>query len=54
MSDTVFKPTILIPSYNPGAALLRRTLDAVMACGWPVCVVSDGSTDGSEKALLGI
>jgi glycosyltransferase involved in cell wall biosynthesis len=54
MSDTVFQPTILIPSYNTGAALLRRTLDAVMACGWPVCVVIDGSTDGSEKALLGI
>lgn len=51
MSTQAFRPTILIPSYNTGAALLRRTLHDVVACGWPVCVVIDGSTDGSEKAL---
>ena len=54
MSARAFQPTILIPGYNTGEALLKRTLNDVVACGWPVCVVIDGSTDGSEKALIGI
>jgi glycosyltransferase involved in cell wall biosynthesis len=54
MADCAFRPIILIPSYNTGAALLRRTLNEVVACGWPICVVIDGSTDGSEKGLVGL
>lgn len=54
MTDHAFRPIILIPSYNTGAALLRRTLNAVVACGLPVCVVIDGSTDGSKNGLLGL
>lgn len=54
MNDLPFRPMILIPSYNTGAALLRRTLNDVVACGWPICVVIDGSTDGSEKGLDGL
>ena len=50
----MFRPVILIPSYNTGEALLRRTVNDVIATHWPVCVVIDGSTDSSEKGLLGI
>lgn len=41
---------VLIPSYNSGA-MLRRTVDAARAAWLPVCVVIDGSTDGSGQAL---
>ena len=45
-----FKPLVLIPSYNTGADLLRRTLlDALQACDAPALVVIDGSSDGSER-----
>lgn len=41
---------VLIPSYNPGAALRTTTRDA--RAQWPtVWVVSDGSTDGSENGV---
>jgi len=46
----VSRPTILIPSFNTGPLLLE-TVEAALATGYPVRVVIDGSTDGSEKAL---
>lgn len=45
------KIVVLIPSYNTGSDLLERTVRGALA-QWPdVCVVIDGSTDGSEKAV---
>ena len=41
---------MLVPSYNPGPANLRRTVAGAVAQGFPVWVVSDGSTDRSEAA----
>lgn len=46
-----FRPFILIPSYNTGGALLRKTVEAALTCGLPVRVMIDGSTDGSESFL---
>ena len=45
-----FRPTILIPSYNTGP-ILTETVKAAIATGYPVKVVVDGSTDGSDSAL---
>ncbi|HMZ12032.1 glycosyltransferase family 2 protein [Plasticicumulans sp.] len=42
---------VLIPSYNPGAQLVRETVRAARAHWAPVWVVVDGSTDGSAEAL---
>ncbi len=42
---------VLIPSYDSGA-LVDATVAAARASGEPVWVVVDGSTDGSEAALL--
>jgi glycosyltransferase involved in cell wall biosynthesis len=42
---------VLIPSYNAGAKLLE-TVQSALAQWSPVWVVIDGSTDGSEQALL--
>lgn len=42
---------VLIPSYNTGPRLLE-TVEAVLRCWQPVLVVIDGSTDGSERAVL--
>lgn len=42
---------VLIPSYNTGAKLLARTVEAALRQSLPVWVVIDGSTDGSERAL---
>ncbi|MEK0445293.1 MAG: hypothetical protein RLZZ399_614 [Verrucomicrobiota bacterium] len=39
---------IVIPSYNSGC-LLEKTLREVLETGWPVFLVVDGSTDGSER-----
>ena len=45
------KLLVLIPSYNTGADLLRKTVAGALE-HWPdVWVVIDGSTDGSEKAV---
>jgi len=49
MSD--FSPTVLIPSFNTGAALLRSTVESALGAGFPVRVMIDGSTDGSDRAL---
>jgi glycosyltransferase involved in cell wall biosynthesis len=42
---------ILIPSYNTGPALLRRTVEQALAQCADVWVVLDGSTDGSAETL---
>jgi glycosyltransferase involved in cell wall biosynthesis len=42
---------VLIPSYNAGGKALE-TVRAARAAGEPVCVVIDGSTDGSGTQLL--
>jgi glycosyltransferase involved in cell wall biosynthesis len=42
---------VLIPSYNAGLKLLE-TVQSALAQWSPVWVVIDGSTDGSEQALL--
>ncbi|MBL9133170.1 MAG: glycosyltransferase family 2 protein [Verrucomicrobiaceae bacterium] len=44
------RPVILIPSYNTGR-LLETTVTQALAQWRDVCVVIDGSTDGSEKAV---
>jgi glycosyltransferase involved in cell wall biosynthesis len=41
---------VLIPSFNSGSALVR-TVTAACGRGYPVWVVIDGSTDGSEAAV---
>ncbi len=45
---------VVIPSFNTGPVLLRRTVDAAMAAWAPVWVVLDGSDDGSGAALAGV
>jgi glycosyltransferase involved in cell wall biosynthesis len=45
-----YSPLVLIPSYNTGP-ILRATVDEAIAAGFPVWVVIDGSTDGSERLL---
>lgn len=42
---------VLIPSYNTGRDLLRRTVAGALAQWQPVWVVIDGSTDGSDEDL---
>jgi len=42
---------VLIPSYNAGGKALE-TVRAVRETGEPVCVVIDGSTDGSREQLM--
>lgn len=42
---------VLIPSYNPGRKALE-TVRAARETGEPVCVVIDGSTDGSREQLM--
>ena len=44
------RATILIPSYNTGP-ILRETVESALETGWAVCVVIDGSTDGSPALL---
>ena len=45
-----FFPLVLIPSFNTGG-ILRATIEGVLGCGYAVCVVVDGSTDGSDALL---
>ena len=42
---------VLIPSYNTGPRLLATVREA-LGCWQPVLVVVDGSTDGSENAIV--
>lgn len=52
MADTDSTHLVIIPSYNPGRRLAQTVREALGA--WrPVWVVSDGSTDGSDRALAG-
>ncbi|MGE9270864.1 MAG: glycosyltransferase family 2 protein [Verrucomicrobiales bacterium] len=44
------RPTILIPSFNTGP-LLAETVEAALSSRFPVKVVIDGSTDGSDAEL---
>jgi len=48
----MFKPFVLIPSYNTGPLLEATVKDVLASTLWPVCVVVDGSTDNSEKAVV--
>lgn len=51
--------TVVLPYYNPGAAL-RATVEQAVAvlrqtgCSFEVVAVSDGSTDGSERTIEGL
>lgn len=45
------KLLVLIPSYNTGSRLLADTVGHALEHWQDVCVVMDGSTDGSEKAV---
>lgn len=45
------KLLVLIPSYQSGADLLKRTVQSALAHGVDVWVVIDGSRDGSAEAL---
>jgi cellulose synthase/poly-beta-1,6-N-acetylglucosamine synthase-like glycosyltransferase len=44
---------VLIPSYNTGARLFP-TVATIRRQNWPVCVVIDGSTDGTGQELARI
>lgn len=46
-----WQPLVLIPSYNTGSARLLETVRGALESGTPVCVVIDGSTDGSAEAI---
>ncbi len=48
--DFAFKACLLIPSFNSGQRL-QTTVSAALASGFPVRVVVDGSTDGSDRCL---
>ncbi len=48
----MFKPFVLIPSYNTGPILEATVKEVLANTLWPVCVVVDGSTDDSEKAVV--
>jgi glycosyltransferase involved in cell wall biosynthesis len=58
-ADAAVELTVVVPFYNPGAAL-RPTVQRLVACltaeqvGFEVIAVSDGSTDDSERTLAGI
>lgn len=42
---------VILPSYNTGPRLAAVVAEVVRT-GWPVLVVIDGSTDGSEKPVM--
>jgi glycosyltransferase involved in cell wall biosynthesis len=52
MADADSTHVVIIPSYNPGRRLAQTVREALGAWS-PVWVVSDGSTDGSDRALAG-
>lgn len=41
----------LVPSYNTGRELLRKTIGEILEQWNQLCIVIDGSTDGSDEAL---
>ena len=51
----MYKPFVLIPSYNTGSAVLEKTVrEALAQTERPVWVVIDGSDDGSELGVLSL
>jgi len=58
-ADAAVELTVVVPFYNPGAAL-RPTVERLVArltaegVSFGVIAVSDGSTDGSERTLDGL
>ncbi|MFI5935886.1 glycosyltransferase family 2 protein [Actinoplanes sp. NPDC051494] len=58
-ADAAVELTVVVPFYNPGAAL-RPTVERLIASlraegvAYEVIAVSDGSTDGSERSLDGL
>lgn len=50
-SPGTFRPLVLIPSYNTGRRLLSTVVEALEK-GFPILVVIDGSTDGSERPVI--
>lgn len=49
--DATHNPLILIPSYNSGRNLRSTIADTLSACSYPVWIVVDGSTDGSDSTF---
>jgi GT2 family glycosyltransferase len=47
------KVVIVIPAYNE-ALSVRNVVQRALACGHPVVVVDDGSSDGTAKAVAGL
>ncbi|MBC2601043.1 glycosyltransferase family 2 protein [Puniceicoccus vermicola] len=46
------RPIVIIPSYNTGGTLLRKTVEGVLAhTEIPLLLVIDGSTDGSGESV---
>ena len=51
----MFKPFVLIPSYNTGSAVLEQTVrEALAHTERPVWVVIAGSDDGSDRGVLSL
>lgn len=56
-ADSRVELTVVVPFYNPGAAL-RPTVERLVRClqdeqvAYEVLAVSDGSTDGSERTIM--
>lgn len=48
----MFKPLVLIPSYNTGSVLEGTVREVLALSDVPVLVVIDGSNDGSEASVL--
>lgn len=50
--------TVVVPFYNPGEAIIRQTVSTAIsvltdaAISFEILAVSDGSSDGSERALV--
>ena len=47
------RAVVLIPAFNEEKAI-RRVAESVLACGYPLIVVNDGSTDGTDGELAGL
>ncbi len=47
----MIKPFVLIPSYNTGPILEKTVKEVLAQTEYPICVVVDGSTDESDKAV---
>jgi glycosyltransferase involved in cell wall biosynthesis len=54
MEARMFKPLILMPSYNTGRILLSTVSDVLARTQQPLLVVIDGSDDGSDVEVLAL